>query len=113
MPSRLAPRMAAASSPSVRRMALTFSSVGPVSFQSSPDSPRSPYESAITLAVPPLCVTVAIADTRRVPTSHGRTILLSRDTQPETELQLLLNQLKLQLPDQPPPRITAAGHLSP
>jgi hypothetical protein len=32
---------------------------------------------------------------------------------PETELQLLLNQLKLQLPDQPPPRITAAGHLAP
>ena len=48
-----------------------------------------------------------------LPTSDGRTIILSRYTQPETELQLLLNQLKLQLPDQPPPRITAAGHLSP
>jgi transposase len=46
------------------------------------------------------------------PTSDGRTIILSRYTQPETELQLLLNQLKLQLPDQPPPRITAAGHLA-
>jgi len=43
----------------------------------------------------------------------GRTIILSRYTQPEAELQLLLNQLKLQLPDQPPPRITAAGHLAP
>lgn len=48
-----------------------------------------------------------------LPTSDGRTIILSRYTQPETELQLLLNQLKLQLPDQPPPRITAAGHLVP
>jgi transposase len=48
-----------------------------------------------------------------LPTSDGRTIILSRYTQPETELQLLLNQLKLQLPDQPPPRITAAGNLAP
>ena len=48
-----------------------------------------------------------------LPTSDGRTIILSRYTQPETELQLLLNQLKLQLPDQPPPRITAAGRLAP
>ena len=48
-----------------------------------------------------------------LPTSDGRTIILSRYTQPETELQLLLNQLKLQLPDQPPPRIAAAGHLAP
>jgi transposase len=48
-----------------------------------------------------------------LPTSDGRTIILSRYTQPETELQLLLNQLKLQLPDQPPPRITAAGDLAP
>jgi transposase len=48
-----------------------------------------------------------------LPTSDGRTIILSRYTQPETELQLLLSQLKLQLPDQPPPRITAAGRLAP
>src|SRR5246500_3082528 len=48
-----------------------------------------------------------------LPTGDGRTIILSRYTRPETELQLLLNQLKLQLPDQPPPRITAAGHLAP
>jgi hypothetical protein len=45
-----------------------------------------------------------------LPTSDGRTIILSRYTQPENDLQLLLNQLKLQLPDQPPPKITAAGH---
>jgi hypothetical protein len=45
-----------------------------------------------------------------LPTSDGRTIILSRYTQPENDLQLLL---KLQLPDQPPPKITAAGHLVP
>jgi transposase len=48
-----------------------------------------------------------------LPTSDGRTIILSRYTQPENDLQLLLNQLKLQLPDQPPPKIAAAGHLVP
>jgi len=47
-----------------------------------------------------------------LPTSDGRTIILSRYTQPETELQLLLKQLKLQLPDQPPPKITASGRLA-
>jgi transposase len=47
-----------------------------------------------------------------LPTSDGRTIILSRYTQPESELRLLLNQLKLQLPDQPPPKITAAGRLA-
>jgi transposase len=48
-----------------------------------------------------------------LPTSDGRTIILSRYTQPENDLQLLLNQLKLQLPDQPAPKITAAGYLVP
>ena len=47
-----------------------------------------------------------------LPTGDGRTIILSRYTQPESELKLLLNQLKLQLPDQPPPKITAAGRLA-
>jgi transposase len=43
-----------------------------------------------------------------VPTTDGRTLLLSRYTQPEPELQLLLERLKLELPAQPPPRITTA-----
>lgn len=43
-----------------------------------------------------------------LPTTDGRQLVLTRYTQPEPELQLLLNQLKLQLPPQPPPRITAA-----
>ena len=47
-----------------------------------------------------------------LPTSDGRTIILSRYTQPEADLQLLLKQLKLQLPDQPPPKITASGRLA-
>ena len=47
-----------------------------------------------------------------LPTSDGRTIILSRYTQPETDLQLLLKQLKLELPDQPPPKITASHRLA-
>jgi hypothetical protein len=44
-------------------------------------------------------------------TTDGREILLTRYTHPEPELQLLIDQLKLRLPPQPPPRITtAAGH---
>jgi transposase len=43
-----------------------------------------------------------------IPTSDGRTLILSRYTQPQPELQLLLTRLKLQMPAQPPPRITAA-----
>lgn len=43
-----------------------------------------------------------------VPTTDGRQIVMTRTTQPEPELQLLLDKLKLQLPAQPPPRITAA-----
>jgi transposase len=42
-----------------------------------------------------------------IPTSDGRTLILSRYTQPERDLQLLLARLKLELPAQPPPRITA------
>jgi transposase len=41
-----------------------------------------------------------------LPTTDGRTVILSRYTQPESELQLLLQRLKLELPVQPPPRIT-------
>lgn len=41
-----------------------------------------------------------------IPTSDGRTLILSRYTQPERDLQLLLARLKLELPAQPPPRIT-------
>ena len=41
-----------------------------------------------------------------LPTTDGREVILTRYTQPEKDLQLLLDQLKLTLPDQPPPKIT-------
>jgi hypothetical protein len=44
----------------------------------------------------------------RVPTTDGRALLMSRYTEPEAALRVLVGQLKLRLPDQPPPRITAA-----
>ena len=42
-----------------------------------------------------------------VPTTDGRELVLSRYTQPEPEHRMLLDQLKLRLPEQPPPKITA------
>lgn len=42
-----------------------------------------------------------------LPTTDGRHIVLSRYTQPEPDLKLLLKKLKLDLPPQPPPKITA------
>jgi len=43
-----------------------------------------------------------------LPTTDGRTLILSRYTEPEKDQQLLLQKLRLQLPEQPPPRITSA-----
>jgi len=42
-----------------------------------------------------------------VPTTDGRELLLTRYTEPEPELELLLHNLKFALPDQPKPKITA------
>ena len=42
-----------------------------------------------------------------LPTTEGRELILTRYTQPEPELRLLVQQLKLNLPPQPPPRITS------
>jgi transposase len=42
------------------------------------------------------------------PTSDGRTLILTRHTEPNADRKIILQQLKLQLPPQPPPRITAA-----
>ncbi len=42
-----------------------------------------------------------------IPTTDGRTITLTRYTEPERELKLLLERLRLELPAQPPPKITA------
>jgi hypothetical protein len=42
-----------------------------------------------------------------IPTVDGRWLILPRYTQPEAETRLVLDKLKLALPAQPPPRITA------
>jgi hypothetical protein len=43
-----------------------------------------------------------------LPTTDGRKLTLSRYTQPEAEHRMLLEQLRLELPRQPPPKITAS-----
>ena len=43
-----------------------------------------------------------------IPTTDGRELVLTRYTEPERELKLLLERLNLELPAQPPPRITTA-----
>lgn len=48
-----------------------------------------------------------------IPTTCGRELSLTRYTQPEPELQLLLERLKLTLPGQPPPKITAPQAAAP
>lgn len=40
-----------------------------------------------------------------LPTTDGREVVLSRYTQPEKDLMLLLDQLKMTLPEQGPPKI--------
>jgi transposase len=42
-----------------------------------------------------------------VPTTDGRWLILPRYTQPEKDVEILLEKLRLGLPTQPPPRITA------
>jgi G:T-mismatch repair DNA endonuclease (very short patch repair protein) len=42
-----------------------------------------------------------------LPTTDGRTVIMSRSTQPEPELKILLQQLRLTFPKQPQPRMVA------
>ena len=44
-----------------------------------------------------------------LPTTDGRTVILSRYTEPKPDQALLLQRLKISVPDQPPPRITSDG----
>jgi transposase len=44
----------------------------------------------------------------RIPTTDGREVVLTRYTEPERDLKLLLDRLHIELPAQPPPRITTA-----
>ena len=48
-----------------------------------------------------------------LPTTDQRTLILSRYTQPDNDCKLLLQNLKLQLPAQPPPKISSKGELIP
>lgn len=41
-----------------------------------------------------------------LPTTDGRHLILSRYTEPEDDVQLLLHEMKIRLPAQPPPKIT-------
>ena len=42
-----------------------------------------------------------------LPTTDGRMVVLSRHTEPENDQRLLLQRLKIDIPAQPPPKITA------
>jgi hypothetical protein len=44
----------------------------------------------------------------QLPTTDGRTVILSRYTEPEVDQAVLLQQLKISLPAQPPPRVLTA-----
>ena len=46
------------------------------------------------------------------PTTDNRTLILSRYTELNADRKLLVRQLNLDLPPQPPPRITANGQLT-
>jgi hypothetical protein len=43
-----------------------------------------------------------------LPTTDGRAVMMSRYTEPEADQAILLQQLQISLPAQPPPRITSA-----
>ena len=44
-----------------------------------------------------------------LPTTDGRQLVLSRYTEPDNDQQLLLQRMKLELPAQPPPKITSTN----
>ena len=47
-----------------------------------------------------------------VPTTDGRWLVMSRYTQPAKAVALVLGQLKMKLPEQPPPRLSAEKKLT-
>ena len=46
-----------------------------------------------------------------LPTTDGRRMILSRHTHPDEDCRILLDRLKMSLPPQPPPKISANGTL--
>lgn len=47
-----------------------------------------------------------------LPTTDGRYLILPRYTQPDEDQRLLLSQMKMELPQQPPPKITSTATLT-
>jgi transposase len=47
----------------------------------------------------------------KFPITDGRTLVLTRHTEPDIDQKILLEQLKLSLPPQPPPRISASANM--
>jgi hypothetical protein len=43
-----------------------------------------------------------------IPTVDGRWLVMPRHTQPDKDVQALLNKIRITLPSQPPPRIKAS-----
>jgi len=60
-------------------------------------TPRAVLEKLATLQMLDVCL----------PTTDGRWLIMPRYTQPEPDQSLVLHQLNLVLPSQPPPRIKA------
>jgi hypothetical protein len=67
--------------------------------------------SALAPGLTPRAVLEKFATMQRVdvhlPTTNGRYLILPRYTQPDEDQRLLLSQMKLALPQQPPPKITS------
>ncbi|ESQ13708.1 MAG: hypothetical protein N838_33315 [Thiohalocapsa sp. PB-PSB1] len=47
-----------------------------------------------------------------LPTTDGRTLIITRYTEPDKDQKLLLQQLRMTLPEQPPPRISSAADVT-
>jgi transposase len=60
-------------------------------------TPRAVLEKLAAIQILDVCL----------PTTDGRQLLMPRYTEPEADLALLLHQLRIVLPQQPPPRISA------
>jgi len=59
-------------------------------------TPASAMEKLATIQMIDVCI----------PTVDGRWLILPRYTQPDTDTKMLLHKLRIDLPAQPPPRIT-------
>jgi len=71
-------------------------------------NPMRPHAGGLTpRSVLEKFATVQMLDVH-IPTTDGRELVLTRYTEPPRELKLLLERLGLELPAQPPPKITAA-----